>query len=152
MDSTPNGTSDREAATVGSTSDKRVPSSAIDLSYVYRSLDNRRRRQVVATLAADRSATTVLELATRMRARERDTDGGNESAATDESGDATDGEGGPASVPDDLRISLVHTHLPKLDELGMVAYDRTTGRVEPTDRIDVAVAAMRGVAAALEDD
>jgi DNA-binding transcriptional ArsR family regulator len=152
MDSASNGTSDREAATVGATSDERVPSSAIDLSYVYRSLDDRRRRQVVATLAADRSATTVSELATRLQARGLEAKGGDESAATDGSGDATDGESGPASVPDDLRISLVHTHLPKLDELGMVAYDRATGRVEPTDRIDVAVAAMRGVAAALEDD
>lgn len=36
----------------------------------------------------------------------------------------------------DLEIALVHCHLPKLAEAGLLEYDRASGTVAPGDRID----------------
>jgi hypothetical protein len=161
MDSTSNGTSDRRTAADESVADGRVPTSAIESDYVYRSIDHRRRRYVVATLAVEGS-TTVSELATRIREREgdrdsdRDRDGNGRDAAAGTgtvvgASDGRDDERGSRAPSEDVRLSLAHTHLPKLEEQGVVRHDRATGRVEPTDRTAVVAAAMRGVGTLVED-
>lgn len=155
MDSTSNGTSDRRTAADESVADGRVPTSAIESDYVYRSIDHRRRRYVVATLAVEGS-TTVSELATRIREREGDRDGNGRDAAAGSgtvvgASDGRDDERGSRAPSEDVRLSLAHTHLPKLEEQGVVRHDRATGRVEPTDRTAVVAAAMRGVGTLVED-
>lgn len=80
----------------------------------YRVLEAERRRLVLAILAEQMTSVGLLELATEIVAREA----GN---------DTTDEE-----AIERVAITLHHTHLPILDEKGVVDYDLRSQRIEPT--------------------
>jgi|SRR6056297_1892821 len=90
-----------------------VPSdeTPLDVDVAFDLLSNARRRGVLYALERD-GATTVGELAPRIAAWQ-----------------APNGDPSPEQV----RTSLVHAHLPRLDEAGVVDYEPETGRVEPID-------------------
>lgn len=80
-----------------------------DVSAAFDLLSNARRRGVLYAVSRD-GTTTVAELADRIAAWQD----GDHSA-------------------EDVRTSLVHAHLPRLADAGVVAYDHQRGVVEPTD-------------------
>jgi hypothetical protein len=85
---------------------------AFDENEVYDILRNERRRGVLRELAANGLASTIGRLADEIAAQ----------------------EAGEAPPPTDVRqsvyVSLHQTHLPKLDNLGVVRYDRDDRTVE----------------------
>ncbi|WP_135830085.1 DUF7344 domain-containing protein [Halorussus halobius] len=86
---------------------------AADVSATFDLLSNARRRGVLYAVGRD-GAVTVETLADRIASWQRD--------------------GGDAPDADAVRTSLVHAHLPKLDEANAVDYDRGRGTVEPAAR------------------
>lgn len=78
------------------------------------------RRIVVATLAGENRALTMNDLTTAI------TDHNHHVPATDVS----------AEDLREIRLSLHHTHLPKLADRSLVEYDRERQLVEPTSRFD----------------
>lgn len=83
-----------------------------DVSAAFDLLSNARRRGVLYAVSRDGSA-TVAELAERIAAWQ-------------------DGH----HSPEEVRTSLVHAHLPKLADAGVVDYDHDQGVVEPTEDAD----------------
>ena len=83
-----------------------------DVSAAFDLLSNARRRGVLYAVSRDGSA-TVAELAERI--------------ATWQDGHHS---------PKEVRTSLVHAHLPKLADAGVVEYDHEQGVVEPTSGAD----------------
>ncbi|MGA9403385.1 DUF7344 domain-containing protein [Haladaptatus sp.] len=73
-------------------------------------LGNRQRRHVLSALLKYDEATTVSELAETTGSE----NGGN---------------------PERIEISLIHSHLPRLEGIGIVEYDPETGMVEPTTAV-----------------
>lgn len=73
-------------------------------------LGNRQRRHVLSALLKYDEATTVSELAKTTGSE----NGGN---------------------PERIEISLIHSHLPRLEGIGIVEYDPETGMVEPTTAV-----------------
>ncbi|WP_435179594.1 DUF7344 domain-containing protein [Halorussus sp. AFM4] len=86
-----------------------------DVSAAFDLLRDARRRGVLYTLKRN-GQTSVEELAERIAAWQS----------------AEDGETDPESV----EVSLVHAHLPKLADAGVVEYDRDRGTAELADRGD----------------
>lgn len=87
---------------------------ALTESERYRVLEAERRRLILAILAERMTPIDLLELATEIVAREA---GPN---ATDE------------EAIERVAITLHHTHLPILDEKGVVDYDLRSQRIAPT--------------------
>lgn len=87
-----------------------------EVSAAFDLLRDARRRGVVYTVRRN-GRTSVEELARRIAAWRSDDD--------------RDGQD-----PKTVETSLVHTHLPKLDDADAVEYDRENGAVEPTDVTD----------------
>lgn len=82
----------------------------------YEVLASEQRRITLDVLTARSHAIHLDELATQVAAREGPTDEG---------------------AVERVRITLHHQHLPKLADLGLVAYDRETHSIEPNaDRLD----------------
>ena len=78
-------------------------------------LSNPRRRETIRFLARNAGRTTVREL--------------SEYIASSETGDHP----APRQVRETVYVSLIQTHLPALDELGIIDYDRTTKEVVSLD-------------------
>lgn len=79
------------------------------------------RRRTVLTILADRqSSMGIKELATAVAAREKET------------APATLSE----STVHEVHVTLHHVHLPKLDDVALVDYDRDERTVETTDTTD----------------
>ncbi|UPV99270.1 hypothetical protein M0R88_12130 [Halorussus gelatinilyticus] len=85
----------------------------IDVSAAFDLLRDARRRGVIYTVKRN-GRTSVSELARRIAAWQ-----------------STDGDDAPDR--DTVETSLVHAHLPKLDDAGVVEYDREEGTVEFTE-------------------
>lgn len=85
-----------------------------DLDDYFRYLADRQRRRLLYHLA-DEDVTTVEELAATL--------------AESSPGAAA----GPAGDVDEVALALRHHHLPKLDDLSVVEYDRPNGVVEVGD-------------------
>ena len=81
---------------------------------------HRHRRAVLAALAEERAPVTLDEL-TRRIVEHDDRSARGESAA---------------DASEDVRISLLHVHLPKLASEGLVTHDRDRQIVEPTERFE----------------
>ncbi|AGB15889.1 hypothetical protein Halru_1275 [Halovivax ruber XH-70] len=81
-----------------------------------RTLSDPRRRQVLELVEECETPLSIDTLARRVASLE--TGGGSSSP--------------PAQTMDRVRISLVHSHLPALDDAGLLAYDRETGTVTST--------------------
>lgn len=91
----------------------------LSLDTLYALLADRRRRTVLSILAARDRSMTVSDLA----------------SAILEFDDADAGSG----YEDELTrigVALVHVHLPRLADAGIVEYDATHGLVEPTAELD----------------
>jgi len=87
------------------------------VSEYHRLLASKRRRVTLSILAAETGQISLERLATAVAARQSD-------VADDE-----------ASV-DEVRITLHHTHLPKLAAAGAVEYDQTRHLVRPVESRD----------------
>lgn len=83
----------------------------MDESEVFHILGNDRRREIICTLITEDEAMSVSDLARRI--------------ATEEEGDDPS-----KSLYKSVYVSLQQTHLPKLDEKGIVIYDTDAQRVE----------------------
>ncbi len=81
---------------------------------------NRRRRVVLAVLDAERRSLTVNDLGWTVLTHTRETSGA----------EAADG------AVAEIRLSLCHTHIPKLESEGVIEYDAERNLVRPTDRFD----------------
>ncbi|AGB32344.1 hypothetical protein C488_11769 [Natrinema pellirubrum DSM 15624] len=81
---------------------------------------SRRRRVVLAVLDAERRPLTVNDLRRTVLTSLHRT------AVTDASDD----------VLTEIRLSLRHTHIPKLESAGVIEYDPERTLVRPTDRFD----------------
>lgn len=88
---------------------QRTDDSAEDL---YEILASTRRQHVLAVLSEREEAVDLSELATEVA--ERETGGIVDDGAVEE-----------------VRISLHHTHLPKLADVDVIAYRREVNRIEP---------------------
>jgi hypothetical protein len=55
----------------------------------------------------------------------------------------------PEPVVQDVRLSLIHNHLPKLDEWDIVEYDRSAMTVQPGPKLNVVISALHGVTMAI---
>lgn len=102
----------------GSTSRLRLlqGGDALPESDVYTILSNRRRRNTLAELERERDELTVRELSERI--------------ASIESGE----DPAPRNLRESVYVSLHQTHLPTLDEHGIVDYDRDRKVVRPRER------------------
>ena len=89
-----------------------TPTGSLDESEVYDILRNDRRRFVIDHLRHDGDRATVGSLADRL--------------ASEESGEAPP----PKNVRQSVYVSLHQTHLPRLDEAGVVTYDPVSKEVE----------------------
>lgn len=98
----------------------RGPDSDLDLEEVeiHSILSNERRRYVIEFLRETEGSLPVRDLSERI--------------AEIETGESPP----PSNIRQSAYVSLHQTHLPKLDELGIVDYDGTTGDVKLTDRAD----------------
>lgn len=94
-----------------------IHSSSDRIDPVLVALASRRRRLVLATLADQPSAVPVPELAAHVAAAVHDT------SFVDVDGDERERE----------HVALLHRELPKLDETGLVEWDRDDGDVATTD-------------------
>lgn len=94
------------------TTDSEARRSTEAVDRFYRSLANHRRRIAIRILE-ERRSTDLEALAEEIAARE---------------------SGEPDREP--IEISLVHKHLPLLEEAGIVVYDGDTGRVSARSTID----------------
>ena len=90
------------------------------LDDVFHVLQNERRRQVLYHLREADGTVEMREVAEHIAAWENDTT--VEELYSDQR--------------QRVYIALYQSHLPKLDELGIVEYDQARGTVEPTDRLD----------------
>ncbi|MFA9501263.1 hypothetical protein NP511_03320 [Natrinema thermotolerans] len=81
---------------------------------------NRRRRVVLAVLDGERRPLTVNDLRRTVLTQTHQT------SVTD----VSDG------VLTEIRLSLRHTHIPKLESEGVIEYDSERKLVRPTDRFD----------------
>ena len=79
---------------------------------MYKVAANSQRRALIDVLANDGEETTIDEVIARIGACESG------------SGDAT------------LKIELLHSHLPILQEAGFVTFDRDRGTIRPQERIE----------------
>lgn len=82
--------------------------------------DDRNRRIVLAVLAEERRSLTVNDLRSKILAQSHQRTVSNVSEETRTK----------------IRLSLCHTHVPKLESAGVVEYDPERQLVEPTDRFD----------------
>ncbi|WP_435159562.1 DUF7344 domain-containing protein [Haladaptatus sp. DFWS20] len=80
------------------------------------------RRFVLSNLSSEPKPVPIDELAYRLAAWE---DGTTDADVTSE-------------TADDVEILLYHVHLPKMAELGLVAYDSETGIIVPGEKIEAA--------------
>lgn len=85
-------------------------------------LANQRRRYALQTLAKCEATVQIEELVERTAKREFERPSAEELRA--------------------LRIALVHNHLPRLEEAGIVTYDATNGIVRLLPRADTLVSAL----------
>jgi hypothetical protein len=95
-----------------------TPAGNLDESEVYDILRNDRRRFVIDTLRDDGGRATVGSLADQL--------------ASEESGESPP----PKNVRQSVYVSLHQTHLPKLDDLGIVTYDANAKTVERAENAD----------------
>ena len=86
---------------------------------LFRILAHSCRRHALVCLQDRSESVTITELATEIRAREQP------SAGTEEEIDK-----------DQVVAALYHTHLPKLEEAGLIRFDPAQKTVVPTDRIE----------------
>ncbi|MDS0294791.1 DUF7344 domain-containing protein [Halogeometricum luteum] len=108
------------AGTVGTT--RRGDEDSLDQSDIHDVLRNDRRRHVIERLQSSEEAETVADLA--------------EYIGAVESGESPP----PRNVRQSVYVSLHQTHLPKLDELGIVTYDsdrKTVALAEAADEVTV---------------
>lgn len=118
-----------------STDREGTPSAALELPHVYDALSHPRRGYVCYLLSeADRWS--VAELARRVAAWETDVP---EREITE-------------SRHERVTVSLYHTHVPKLADADVVGFDETTGTVTAAGNADLALAALAGIAAHLDDE
>lgn len=82
-------------------------------------LSNPRRRFILQYLSRVEGPVTLQDLATEVAAWENETD----------SEDLTDKE------RKRLYVSLYQTHIPKLDDVGVIEYDQDTGEIQLTDQV-----------------
>jgi hypothetical protein len=104
-----------------------TPAGNLDESEVYDILRNDRRRFVIDTLRDDGGRATVGSLADQL--------------ASEESGESPP----PKNVRQSVYVSLHQTHLPRLDEAGVVAYDATSKEVELLDGAEAVTVYMEVV-------
>lgn len=108
------------AGTVGTS--RRGDEDSLDQSDIHDVLRNERRRHVIERLQSSDEAETVADLA--------------EYIGAVESGESPP----PRNVRQSVYVSLHQTHLPKLDELGIVTYDsdaKTVALAEAADEVTV---------------
>ena len=89
-----------------------VKSEPSDLDEMYKIAANSQRRALIAVLANSGKETTIAEVIARVEARE-----------------SSDGDAA-------LKIELIHSHLPMLQEAGFVTFDRNQGTIRPQERIE----------------
>lgn len=99
---------------------KRTAVGALDADEVYHLLRSRRRRLVLRYLRGSDGPHELRDVAERVAAWEHDTT--LEALRSEER--------------QRVYISLYQTHLPSLDEAGVIEYERRRGIVEPTERVD----------------
>ena len=110
------------AITAKQATDPVVTDQSPDLtaSVVFDLLSNTRRRYVLYHLRAESEA-SIRELSRRIAAWENDVDVSAVSSKQRKR----------------VYTALHQTHLPRLDDYGVVEYDRDRGRIQPTDRMQV---------------
>jgi hypothetical protein len=108
--------------TVSPNTDGEIPgqSARLTRSAIFDMLSNARRRYVLLYLQ-ERAAASIRELSRTLAAWENDVD---EAAVS-------------SKQRKRVYTALHQTHLPRLDEYGVVAYDRDRGEVRATERLDV---------------
>lgn len=110
----------RRDATRSTADGERRSPTELTTDELYHTLQCERRRLALRHLLDCEGPTDVDSLVTAVATAERDT--------------------GADELPDDerqrIRLDLYQSHLPKLDDLGLVAYDQSRNVVEPTPAID----------------
>ncbi|MFB6139709.1 MAG: hypothetical protein ABEJ26_04660 [Halosimplex sp.] len=125
---------DRSATSAGAPSDATVPPAEIlDLDHVYAALDHPRRRYLCYTLLED-DEWTLEELAAKVAAWE---DGAPEREVT-------------ARRRENVYVSLYHAHVPKLVDLGVVAFDEGRETITPAEHAEQVLTALQGMGASLD--
>lgn len=89
----------------------------MDESEIFHILGNDRRREIINSFAESREPITLSELATEI--------------ATHESDDEP-----PEDLYKSVYVSLQQTHLPKMADEGIIAYDRDAKTIEPGPKLD----------------
>ena len=96
---------------------------ALTVDEIFHLLQDERRRNVLRCLRGEDGPVQVADLAERVGALEHD----------------TTARALPSEVRERVYVSLYHSHLPKLDDAGVVEHDESGGTVERTphaDRLD----------------
>lgn len=121
------------AASLRGDGDRSLPREALEVDYVYEALAHVRRRYLCYSLLED-TQRSLTELATEIAAWENDTP---EEAVTQRQRDR-------------VYLSLYHTHVPKLVDIGVVGFDEENGTVTPAENADRVMAALVGIGAGLD--
>jgi|SRR6056297_2957358 len=121
------------AVSVRATGDRSLPREILEFDHVYEALANRRRRYVCYSLLED-AQQSLTELATDVAAWENDVP---EGAVTHRQHERA-------------YVSLYHTHIPKLVDLGVVSFDAASETVTSAANAEQVTAALIGVGAALD--
>jgi predicted transcriptional regulator len=95
-----------------------TPARDLSLDTAVRVLRADARRRALRSLLEDSGAVSVSELADRIRAR----DTGSRTASDEGTGSRLD-----------RRIGLLHNHLPLLERVGLIEFDRRSRTVVPTE-------------------
>jgi hypothetical protein len=124
---------DERGGSVSLPGDSPVTTAVLELDRVYEALAHSRRRYLCYSLLAD-PEWTAIDLAGKIAAWEH---GIAESDVTTEQAER-------------VYVTLLHTHVPKLVEEGIVSFDPDTDRISAAENADQVLAALRGVGASLD--
>jgi hypothetical protein len=111
------------------------PREILELDHVYEALSHPRRRYLCYTLLED-AEWSLTDLATKIAAWENDV---------------------PAHEVTDhqhkqVYVSLAHSHIPKLVDEGIIAFDELTETITPAEHAKQVIAALEGMATTLDID
>jgi hypothetical protein len=122
--------SDRNADASG---DHATPPNVLEIDHVYSALAHPRRRHLCDTLRRE-GERRLPELASRIAAWEND----------------VPVEAVTADQRDEVYVSLYHAHVPKLVDVGVLAFDEEREVITPDDHAEQVLAALDGIGSSVD--
>lgn len=132
-DEAESGDASRSESAAGAPSGQLPPQAVLELDHVYEALAHLRRRYLCYTLLED-TEWSLTDLSTKVAAWEHDVP---EREVTD-------------SQRKRVSVSLSHAHVPKLVDVGVVAFDEPTETLTAAENAEPVLSALRGVGASLD--